>query len=103
MNGLVAEKLNELVELCVKHQVRTLEIFGSGASQIEFDRKTSDLDFLVEFMEMPPAEHADAYFGMLEDLQTLFDLEIDLVERKAITNPFFRESIDKTRRVVYAA
>jgi hypothetical protein len=68
-----------------------------------FEPETSDLDFLVHFQDMSPGEHAEAYFGLLEDLQDLFQQPVDLVEVKAIANPYFLESINRTRKVVYAA
>ena len=46
------------------YRVRKLELFGSAASD-RFDPATSDLDFLVEFDVVPPAEHARCYFGLL--------------------------------------
>ena len=57
----------------------------------------------MEDRDLSPGEHADAYFGMLEALQDLFERNIDLVEIKAITNPYFLESINRTRTVLYAA
>jgi hypothetical protein len=61
------------------------------------------LDFLVEFHPLPPGERADAYFGLLEDLQDLFQRPVDLVMLRAITNPYFRRAIEQTRELVYAA
>jgi predicted nucleotidyltransferase len=82
--------------------VRRLELFGS-ATRDDFDDTTSDLDFLVEFEEMPPAEYADAYFGLLAALESLLRRRIDLVVLSAIRNPYFLESINRSRTVLYAA
>ena len=59
--------------------------------------RESDLDFLVEFQTLPSGEYADAYFGLLEDLELLFGHPVDLVVDSAIKNPFFRQRIDETR------
>ena len=52
---------------------------------------------------MPPAQHADSYFGLMEDLQQLFGLPVDLVELGPIRNPYFRQAIEATRVVLYDA
>ena len=106
MVTLVREKLDDLNRLCVRHRVRRLELFGSATGRVpgkDFDPARSDLDFLVEYEELAEGEHADAYFGLLEGLQELFGRAVDLVVTRAITNPYFRENIESSRTVVYAA
>ena len=68
-----------------------------------FDTSTSDFDFLVVFESASPPEHAALYFGLLEGLGTLFGKPVDLVELSAIRNPYFMESIEASRTVLYAA
>jgi hypothetical protein len=103
MIELVEEKDEAIKELCVRFKVRRLELFGSAAAGKEFDTKESDLDFLVDFEPLKPGEYADAYFGLLEALEDLFNRHIDLVMPRAIKNPYFLESINKNRKVLYAA
>lgn len=103
MNRLMEEKLEQLTGVCMQHNVRTLELFGSAASGGRFEPNASDLDFLVEFGELSRGEHADAYFGLIEDLEDLFQRPVDLVMTSAIKNPYFREGIASSRVVVYAA
>jgi len=67
-----------------------------------FDPAASDIDFVVEFEPMTPAEHAEAYFGLAEDLARVFGREVDLVELSAVQNPIFRRSVEETRRDIYA-
>jgi predicted nucleotidyltransferase len=102
MNVALEHKLGAVLSLCAKHRVARLEIFGS-ATRGRFDPAASDLDFLVEFKDMPPGDHAHAYFGLLRDLKRLFNRDIDLVETRAIDNPYFLESINKSRTLLYAA
>jgi predicted nucleotidyltransferase len=102
MIALVESKRGDLVRLCERHHVRRLELFGS-ASGSTFDVAASDLDFLVEFHDVPEGERANCYFGLLEGLEALFDRSIDLVEVKAIDNPYFLAAIERTRKVLYAA
>lgn len=102
MISLLYERRDEIAQLCRRHRVTRLEVFGSAASG-NFDPETSDLDFLVEFVPLGPGERADAYFGLLEDLRDLFGRPVDLVMTRAIRNPYFRQAIEQTREVLYAA
>ena len=102
MDRLVEEKRDDLIRLCAKYRVRRLEIFGSAITN-RFDPRTSDLDFLVEFLPLQPGEYADAYFGLLEALRGLFQRNVDLVMTGAIRNRYFLESINRSRTVLYAA
>jgi predicted nucleotidyltransferase len=68
-----------------------------------FDPKTSDLDFLVDFEDLESEEYADTYFGLLEGLQELFKRNVDLVMVSAVKNPYFLESIERSRTLLYAA
>ncbi len=103
MSPLVEEKIDELQKLCKEYSVKCMEIFGSAASDADFDENRSDLDFLVEFQSLEENQYADAYFGLLFALQDLFDRPVDLVMTEAIRNPYFKTSIDRTRKVLYAA
>ena len=100
MIPLIANHADELAEICRRHHVKRLEVFGSVAVG-DFNHEKSDIDFLVDYQLLPPSQHADAYFGLLEDLQSIFGRSVDLVEDKAIDNPYFRASVDETRQPVY--
>jgi len=78
-------------------------LFGSAVSKDRFDPQESDLDFLVEFLPLQEGEHADAYFGLLESLESLFGCAVDLVMASAVRNPYFLEAISGQREVLYAA
>ena len=102
MNESVREKLEQVTELCGRHSVRRLALFGS-AVRADYDPARSDLDFLVDFEALPPARHADAYFGLLADLESLFDGPIDLVESTTLRNPYRRREIEATQVLLHAA
>jgi hypothetical protein len=63
----------------------------------------SDLDFLVEFASPPSGGYADAYFGLVQSLEELFGKPVDLVVSSTIRNPFFLQSLERTRTLLYAA
>jgi predicted nucleotidyltransferase len=102
MHPVVEQKLPALLDLCRRSRLRRLDLFGSAASGT-FVPGTSDLDFLVELEDLAPAEYSEAYFSLLEGLEDLFGLPIDLVVESAVTNPYFRESFERTRVRLYAA
>ena len=93
-------RIPEVSALCERYHVRELHLFGSATSASSLS-EVRDLDFLVTFKQMPPALHAESYFGLAESLSGMFSLHIDLVEADAIRNPFFRESVEERKEAVY--
>jgi hypothetical protein len=47
--------------------------------------------------------YADTFFGFKDALEGLFGLRVDLVIPSAIRNPYFRQSIEKSKALLYAA
>jgi len=102
MVGIIEEHRAELEELCQRYCVKTLEAFGSMADGA-FDNSRSDLDFLVEFLPEAASRSFSGYFDFKHALETLFARKVDLVMPGAIRNPYFRKSVNRQRRVLYAA
>ncbi len=102
MHAAIEAKMIDLSAVCARRPVLRLSLFGSGAGD-GFDPSSSDIDLLVEFGPLAPAEYADQYFGLLEDLEALFGMAIDLVELAPITNPYLLESIRESQVVLYEA
>jgi uncharacterized protein len=100
MNVLIESKRVQLEELCRRLHVRSLQLFGSAARDA-FRQESSDLDFLVEYLEVPEGRTAACFFGLLADLRELFGREVDLVEIAAIRNPYFQRAIAKDRVVLF--
>lgn len=99
---VVTEHAVELEQLCRRYRVQRLDLFGSAATGEAGPE--SDLDFLVEFKPTNiQGGRADAFFGLLEGLEDLFGRPVDLVVDAAIRNPYFRESVEKSRTPVYAS
>jgi len=104
---LIHDQLPALLALCERHGLARLWAFGSAvasaADPCPFDSSRSDLDFLVEFRPLPVGALADAYFGLREDLAAMFGRKVDLVTVGALSNPYFRASVERTRVALYAA
>jgi predicted nucleotidyltransferase len=101
MTNIIEQHREEVVALCRRAGARRLDVFGSAA-RADFDPATSDLDFLVEFDDLPPAEYADAYFLLRENLESLFGRSVDLITEGSLENPYFRDRIYAERKLVYA-
>jgi predicted nucleotidyltransferase len=102
MTSFFDQRRAEVEAPCRRYHVRRLELFGSAATGQDHPGE-SDLDFLVEFDALPPGGYADAYFGLLEALQSLSGRPVDLVVASAIKNPYFRQSVERTKTLLYAA
>ncbi len=103
MHNIVLHKLHALTELCAKYHIKRLELFGSAATVEGADVSIGDIDFLVEFTPTTPKEHCDRYFGFHEELESLFERKVDLVESKAMKNPYFIRRVNESRKLLYAA
>ena len=101
MTNIIDQHLNEVAALCRRAGARRLDAFGSVVRD-NFDPVKSDLDFLVEFDDVPPADYAKAYFSLKDGLELLFGLPVDLVTRSALANPYFFARVIAERRNVYA-
>lgn len=98
----IEQNRDKLTELCRKYHVSELDVFGSAAGD-DFDEQTSDIDFLVEFDSSVRQNRFDNFFALLEELHKLFKRPVDLVEPGGLRNPYFIESVNQTRRRIYAA
>jgi len=98
----IRQAKSELAQICRRHNVRRLDVFGSALDR-SFDPRTSDLDFLVEFGVFTKGEYSEHYFALIEDLKSLFGRPVDAVVSRAVRNPYLLESINRTREALYAA
>lgn len=91
--------MEKLKELCHKYKVSKLYVFGSFVKG-NFTNK-SDIDLIVLFEDVKLEDYADNYFDFKYSLEDIFNRKVDLLEEKAIKNPFFKKSIEKTKRLIY--
>lgn len=99
MIDLIDAKRALLVDLCRRHRVARLDVFGSAAKGT-FDRETSDLDFVAQFEGTRDADYAERFWQFAEALEMLFERRVDLLTERMIQNPYFRQDLDRTRRRV---
>lgn len=102
MIELITENLGPIAELCRRHRVARLEVFGSAARG-DFVPGVSDLDFVVEFMPGGRSGFDDVYFKLRSDLEQLLERPVDLVERGCVRNAVVAAAIERGKVQVYAA
>jgi predicted nucleotidyltransferase len=90
----------EISRLCLQNKVKSLYVFGSVLTEKFSD--DSDIDLVVDIDSEDPIEYADNYFNLKFSLQSLFHHPIDLLENKALKNPFLIKNINDTKSLVYA-
>ena len=96
---LIKQNMHIIKSLCKKHNVAQLFVFGSILNE-NFDND-SDIDFIVNLNNISLEQYADNYFNLKFSLEDLLKRDVDLLEDKAIKNPYFRTSIDSTKRLLY--
>ena len=96
---MIESNIDNVRTLCKLHKVQRLFVFGSVLS--DRFQKDSDIDLIVDFKGVDLYDYADNYFDFKESLENLFQREVDLLEDKAIKNPYLRQSIDSSKVLVY--
>ena len=89
----------EIERVCRDLPVKRLGLFGSALDR-NFS-EDSDVDVLVIFDSDENIDLFSKYFELKEQLEQIFDREVDLVVDKKSRNPVLRKSIDRTRTVIY--
>lgn len=97
--SILNQNLDAITGLCDKHKVAKLFAFGSVLTN-RF-QKSSDIDLLVQFEGVEVYDYADNYFDLKESLEHLLGREVDLLEDKAIKNPYLRQAIDASKQLIY--
>jgi predicted nucleotidyltransferase len=96
---VIQEHIKELRELCKKHFVSEIYVFGSVLTK-DFN-SDSDIDFLVRFYGVDPKDYFDNYMDLKESLELLFSRSIDLVEIQTLKNPILKRSIERSKTILY--
>jgi predicted nucleotidyltransferase len=100
MQKILENKINDLKRICLTLDVKRLYVFGSVVSD-KF-REDSDIDFLISFAEnLSIEQYTDNYFALQYELRDLFEREIDIITERTLSNPYFIESIDETKELIY--
>ncbi len=85
--------------LCPLYGVKSLDLFGSVARGD--NKKTSDIDFLVEFDDSEPKDYSKQFFGLLHSLEDVLHCNIDLLTVRSIRKKTLRKKINNDRICLY--
>lgn len=99
--NVIESNIDNVRTLCKLHKVQRLFVFGSVLS--DRFQKDSDIDLIVDFQGVELYDYADNYFDFKDSLENLFKREVDLLEDKAIKNPYLRQSIESSKQLVYGS
>ncbi|MEZ4829295.1 MAG: nucleotidyltransferase domain-containing protein [Bacteroidia bacterium] len=101
MQAIIKQHLSAIRQLCVRHQVKRLWVFGSVLTD-DFSAD-SDIDFLYEFDEANLTHEAelDNLLAMIAGLQRLLGRPVDFVWYGGLSNPYFKAEVDAQKWLVY--
>ena len=98
---LIELNLQRIFDLCRKHKVKTLAVFGSILTDRFNDQ--SDVDLLVDFesIDHDKFDYVSNYFGLRDALEMLLGRRVDLIEEKGLRNKYFIANVNRTKQVIY--
>ncbi len=88
-------------DACKRYRVSELHLFGSAVSgDLE---KSRDIDLLVKFDRDGYEGAFEQFMGFKESMEAIFGKPVDLITDKQFRNPLFREELEATKELIYAA
>lgn len=100
INELIDSKQQEFYGLCKAHGVKRLFAFGSSVTG-NFNFEESDIDLLVEIEESDPIQKGEKIMSLWDKLEVFFRRRVDLITNPNIRNPYLKESVDKSKVLIY--
>ena len=97
--NLINQNIEFINALCKSHKVKSLYAFGSVLTDKFNDQ--SDIDLIVNFSDVQLLDYADNYFDLKFSLEDTFKRSVDLLEEKAIKNPYLKRAIEKNMQLIY--
>lgn len=96
----IQAKMNDFINLCKMHQVKSLYAFGSSITD-NFDESSSDIDLLVEIDTDDPIQRGESLMSIWDKFELFFQRKVDLLTNSSLKNPFLKKSIDATKVLIY--
>jgi uncharacterized protein len=109
MNSIIEQNKEQIIELCKKHHVKELSVFGSVVTD-KFN-EDSDVDFLYSidldgFKDWATGkyDYTDNLLSLESALLQLLKRPVDLIPMEVqMQNKYMKRSIERTKQIVYAA
>lgn len=100
MQNLIESNKDKLIEYCKLLKVKSMYLFGSAVN--ENFNEDSDIDFLISFPKnLSIDEYTNNYFALHYKLRDLFGREVDIVTESTLSNPYFIETVNETKELIY--
>ncbi|MBD5200404.1 MAG: nucleotidyltransferase [Bacteroides sp.] len=98
---LIELNIQQIINLCKLHKVKSLFVFGSILTE-RFNDK-SDIDLLVDFEPIDHREfdYVTNFFNFRDALESIFDRKVDLIEQKGLKNKYLIDNVNKTKQLIY--
>ena len=97
--NIIENHIESLKKLCDTYNVDKMYLIGSALNS-EFTDK-SDIDFLVKFKPIELSGYFENYMDFKENLKNLLGREVDLLEEQTLKNPILRDSVNKSKELIY--
>ena len=97
--NIIENYSKDITELCKTHKVKSLFAFGSVLNE-KFNNE-SDIDLIVDFQQLDVLDYGDNYYDLKFSLERILKRNIDLLEQKAIKNPYFIKTINQNKKLIY--
>ena len=99
MHHIIKNNIQHIRKVCDQQHIQSLFVFGSVCSERFSD--ASDIDLLVSFRTLDYGDYADNYFQTVDLFEKIFQRPVDLVTDKSLKNPYFINSVNKTKILIY--
>jgi predicted nucleotidyltransferase len=97
--NLLQNYKKEITILCKIYKVKSLYAFGSIVTD-KFNPE-SDVDLIVDFQQLDVLDYGDNYYNLKFSLEAIFKRSVDLLEEKAIRNPYFLKTLNQNKKLIY--
>ncbi len=100
LSTIINEKYNEFIALCQAYKVDKIFAFGSSITD-HFDPGKSDIDLIVNVDIDDAGDRGEALLSLWNKLEELFGRKVDLLTDESIRNPFLKDNINRTKKLIY--
>ena len=99
MTPFIQDHIKSIQSILQRHNVKRAFVFGSVCTE-KFN-ENSDVDMIVAFQKRYFDNYVDNYLSLETELSELLHRNIDLVAEETIQNPYFIQSINRTKTPIY--
>jgi len=97
-NYISTHKPDEFAAFLKRENVGRLFVFGSSL----FSKNPNDIDLLIESGHTDPLEKGESLLTLWDYFEEYFQKKVDLLTPRSLNNPFLKEEVEKTKKLIYA-